>query len=65
MAFIRFIRLEFFLRPFIEGRIDNSGYASRYFSPVRMHLSLAPSILPNLLLYFAYNQNTDVLQILQ
>src|SRR5260370_4699820 len=46
MAFIRFIGLEFFLRPFIEGSIDNSGYAARYFSPVRMHLSLTLSILP-------------------
>jgi len=65
MAFIRFIRLEFFLRPFIEDRIDKSGYSARYFAPVRMHLSLTLPILPDLLLCFAYDQNTDVFQILQ
>ena len=65
VAFIRFIRLEFLLRPFIENRIDKSGYAARYFSPVRMHLSLALAIRPDLLPPFAYYQDTDVFQVLQ
>src|SRR6266516_5525993 len=41
MALIRFIRLEFFLCPFIDDRVDNSGYSSWYFLPVWMYFNLA------------------------
>src|SRR6266849_7799297 len=65
VAFIRFIGLELFLRPFIDDRVDKSGYAARYFSPVLMHLSLALAIRPDLLPLFAHDEDADVLQVHQ
>src|SRR5260370_31471053 len=49
----------------LRSDTPNSGYAARYFSPVRMHLNLTLAILPDCLLCFAHDQNTDVFQIHQ